>query len=96
MTEITNKDMKKIAKLARIEIDEQNCRNFCEKIENVIGWVETLNEVDTKNVEPMINVHHAALRLAKDEIKDGGIEEDILKNAKISKYGYFAVPKVIE
>lgn len=96
MTEITNKDIKKIAKLARIEIDEENCRVFCEKIESVVSFFETLNEVDTQNVEPMINVHHAALRLAKDEIKDGGIEENILKNAKISKYGYFAVPKVIE
>lgn len=96
MTEITNKDIKKIARLARIEIDEKECDSFSEKLDGIIHWVETLNEVDTDNVEPMINVHHAALRQVEDEVKDGDIAEDVLKNAKDSKYGYFAVPKVIE
>ncbi len=96
MTEITNKDVKKIARLARIEINEKDCEFLSKKLAEIIHWVEDLNELDTKDIEPMINVHHASLTLAKDEIKDGNISEDVLKNAKNSKYGYFAVPKVIE
>lgn len=96
MTEITNKEIKKISRLAKIEVNEKESENLSKKLNDVIHWVETLNEVETENVEPMINVHHAKLRLNKDEIKDGDIAEDVLKNAKKSKYNYFTVPKVIE
>ncbi len=96
MSEITNKDIKKIARLARIEVSEAECEVLVGKIGNIIHWVETLNEVDTDNVEPLTNVHSATLRLAKDEVLDGNIAKDVLKNAKNAKYGYFAVPKVLD
>lgn len=96
MSEITNEDVKKIARLARIETSEADIAKLAGDLGVIIDWVEKLNEVNTDNVEPLINVHGASLRMEKDEILDGGIAEDILKNAKNAKYGYFAVPKVIE
>ncbi len=96
MSEITNKDVKKIARLARIEIDENDCQNLTAQLSKTISWIEQLSEVNTNNVEPLTNVHNSAMPLAKDEISDGNIAADVLKNAKNSKYGYFAVPKVIE
>ena len=63
---------------------------------NVINWIEKLNEVNTDNIEPMINVHNEPLHLNADEVSEGNIADDVLKNAPKQIYGYFAVPKVIE
>ena len=96
MSNVTHQDIKKISRLARIEISQNDYENVANQVNKIIGWVDQLSEVDTNNVEPMVGVYDAPLRVAKDEIKDGNIEQDVLKNAPDAKYGYFAVPKVIE
>lgn len=96
MANVTKEDIKKISRLARIEIAEENRENLAKQVGSIIGWVEKLNEVNTDNIEPLTSVHNAPLRLNKDEITDGNIAEDVLKNAPNAKYGYFSVPKVIE
>ena len=95
MANITQKDIEKISRLAQIEIKEEK-ELIASQINNVINWVEKLKEVDTQNVEPMINVHENSLNLNNDEVSDGNIADDVLKNAPQALYGYFAVPKVIE
>ena len=95
MAKITQKDIEKISRLAQIEIKDDK-EILATQIENVINWIEKLNEVNTDNIEPMINVHNEPLHLNSDEISEGNIAEDILKNAPKQIYGYFAVPKVIE
>lgn len=95
MANITQKDIEKISRLAQIEIKEEK-ELIASQINNVINWVEKLKEVDTQNVEPMINVHENSLILNNDEVSDGNIADDVLKNAPQALYGYFAVPKVIE
>jgi aspartyl-tRNA(Asn)/glutamyl-tRNA(Gln) amidotransferase subunit C len=96
MPEVTKKDIKKVARLARISVSETESETFATQVGSIINWVEQLNEVDTKNVAALTNVHDMPLRMSKDEVSDGDIAEDVLKNAKDAKYGYFAVPKVIE
>ncbi len=96
MSQITNKDVKKIAKLARIELDEADCDYMAQQLTKTISWIEELNEVNTDNVEPLFNIHNSQIIAVKDEISDGNIAQDVIKNSKNSKYGYFAVPKVIE
>jgi aspartyl-tRNA(Asn)/glutamyl-tRNA(Gln) amidotransferase subunit C len=95
MAKITQKDIEKISRLAQIEIKDDK-EILANQIENVINWIEKLNEVNTDNVEPMINVHNEPLHLNADEVSDGNIADDVLKNAPKQIYGYFAVPKVIE
>ena len=95
MAKITQKDIEKISRLAQIEITDDK-EILANQIENVINWIEKLNEVNTDNIEPMINVHNEPLHLNADEVSDGNIAEDVLKNAPKQIYGYFAVPKVIE
>ena len=95
MAKITQKDIEKISRLAQIEIKDEK-EILATQIENVINWIEKLNEVNTDNVEPMINVHNEPLHLNADEINTGNIADDVLKNAPKQIYGYFAVPKVIE
>lgn len=96
MSKVTLEDIKKISRLARIEVAPENRESIAQQVGGIIGWVEKLNEVNTDNVEPLTNVSESFLRLNKDEITDGNIAEDILKNSNQAKYGYFAVPKVIE
>lgn len=96
MSVISKEDFKKISRLARIEILEESCETIAKQVSDIITWVEQLNEVNTDNVDPLTNVHDMLLRLNRDEITDGNIAEDVLKNAKNAKYGYFAVPKVIK
>jgi aspartyl-tRNA(Asn)/glutamyl-tRNA(Gln) amidotransferase subunit C len=93
---VTTDNIKKVAKLARIEIAEEARSQLAAQVGGIINWVEKLNEVNTDNIEPLTNVHEASLRMVKDEISDGGIAEEVLLNAKNHKYGYFTVPKVIE
>lgn len=96
MSVVSKEDFKKISRLARIEIPEEARETMAKQVSGIITWVEQLNEVNTDNVEPLTNVHDMSLRLNADEISDGNIADDVLKNAKNAKYGYFAVPKVIE
>lgn len=96
MSNVTPEDIKKVSRLARIEVAESERENLAKQVNGIINWVEKLNEVNTDNVEPLDNVGGQLLRLNKDEISDGNIVEDVLKNSKDAKYNYFAVPKVIE
>jgi len=96
MANITSKDIDKIAKLAMIEIDPSNKEILIEKIDNVLQWVKTLDEVDTSEIQPITSLSDHNLMLNEDQVKDGNISQQILKNSKEQIYGYFTVPKVIE
>jgi aspartyl-tRNA(Asn)/glutamyl-tRNA(Gln) amidotransferase subunit C len=96
MTQLSEDDIKKISRLARIEIAPDKIDEMAKQVGNIINWVDKLNEVNTDNVEPLTNVNNMVLRLNEDKVSEGNIAEDVLKNAPNSKYGYFAVPKVID
>ena len=85
-----------IAKLARIAVSDEEVAALAPELNNILGWVEQLQEVDVEGVEPMTAVIPNRLRLREDEVTDGGIREDVLANAPAAEQGFFAVPKVIE
>lgn len=93
---VTQDDIKKVAKLARIEIPEESRADLAKQVGGIMEWINKLEQADTDGVEPLINVHEATLSMSKDEVSDGDKAEEILANSKDSKYGYFTVPKVIE
>ncbi|MBW0007806.1 MAG: Asp-tRNA(Asn)/Glu-tRNA(Gln) amidotransferase subunit GatC [Sphingomonas sp.] len=66
------------------------------ELNNILGWVEQLAEVNTDGVEPLTAVIDQKLRLRDDVVNDGNIREDVLANAPEAQHGFFAVPKVIE
>ena len=96
MTQITKEDVKKIARLSRIEVALDKQESVAKQLSSIIGWVENLQEVDTKNVEFLSNVHGISLPLFQDKVTDGEKAEEVLKNAPDAKYNYFTVPKMIE
>lgn len=85
-----------IAKLARIAVSDAEVESLAPELSNILGWIEQLGEVDVSGVAPMTAVVPNRLRLREDEVTDGGIREDVLKNAPVAEHGFFAVPKVIE
>ena len=88
--------VKRIAKLARIAITDEEAHHYTPELNNILGWIEQLGEVDTSGVEPMTAVIPNELRLRDDVVTDGGIRDQVLANAPQAEHGFFTVPKVIE
>ncbi len=93
---VDTQTVKKIASLARIAITEEHAARLAPELDNIVHWIEQLGEVDTTGIEPMTAVIPNTLRLRDDVVTDGGIREQLMKNAPQAEHGFFTVPKVIE
>jgi aspartyl-tRNA(Asn)/glutamyl-tRNA(Gln) amidotransferase subunit C len=85
-----------VAKLARLALGDAEIERMVPELNNILGWVEQLGEVDTDGVEPLTAVIDVKLRLRNDVVNDGDCRDAVLKNAPNAQHGFFAVPKVIE
>jgi aspartyl-tRNA(Asn)/glutamyl-tRNA(Gln) amidotransferase subunit C len=85
-----------IAKLARIDMKDAEIEALVPELNNILGWVEQLQEVDVSDIEPMTAVIPNTLRLREDIVTDGDKRDAVLANAPLAEHGFFAVPKVIE
>ena len=93
--------VRKIARLARIGIAEDEVAPLAGELSALLGWVEQLGEVDTTGVAPMTAVIPNTLRLRDDVVNadpltGGGRRDAVLANAPAGEHGFFGVPKVIE
>jgi aspartyl-tRNA(Asn)/glutamyl-tRNA(Gln) amidotransferase subunit C len=93
---VSPEQVRHIAKLARIAMSDAELERLVPELNNILGWVEQLSEVDTDGVEPLTAVIDQKLRLRDDVVNEGNIRDDILANAPEAQHGFFAVPKVIE
>ena len=88
--------VRKIARLARIDIAESDVGVRAGELSSILGWIEQLGEVDTNGVAPMTAVIPNHLAWRADVVTDGGVRDKVLANAPQAEFGFFAVPKVIE
>ncbi len=88
--------VRKIASLARIAASDAEVEAMVPELNNILGWIEQLGEVDTSAVQPMTAVIPNVLRLREDVVSDGNARDKILANAPAAEHGFFGVPKVIE
>ena len=86
----------RVAKLARIRVDEAQLPALAQEFGNILGFIEQLSEVDVTGVEPMTSVTPMRLKRRADVVTDGNIQAQVLKNAPEAREGFFAVPKVVE
>ena len=93
---IDNKTVRKVSKLAKIRINEQEEKKLIEELNNILGWVDELKKVDTDKIEPMLSVFNESMVMRRDEVFSETSDELVLKNAPESKSGFFVVPKVVE
>jgi len=93
---VSTEQVRHIAKLARIAMSDEEIERLAPELNNILGWVEQLGEVNTDGIEPLTAVIDQKLRLRDDAVTDGNIRDEILANAPDAQHGFFAVPKVIE
>ena len=88
--------VRRIAHLARIAVAENEVEHLKGELNTMLAFVEQLTEVNVDNVEPMTSVTPMAMKKRVDKVTDGGLAEDVVKNAPMSEDNYFVVPKVVE
>ncbi len=92
--------VRRIAKLARIHVEDWQVAPLQGELNGILGWIEQLSEVDVEHVEPLTGAAQMAMRMREDLVSDGGQPEAILANAPDREPGptgpFFAVPKVVE
>jgi len=89
-------DIKNIAHLARLAIDEDDTAAYADNLSNILALVEQMNAVDTSNVTPMAHPMDAVQRLRADEVTESNQRDSFQKIAPSVENGLFLVPKVIE
>ena len=88
--------VRRIAKLARIKVNEDAVPALEGELNAILEWIEMLNEVDTEGVQPMTAVVETKMKKRDDVVNRGGIPDDIMANAPASEDHFFMVPKVVE
>jgi len=88
--------VRRIAHLARIAVAEEEVEHLRNELNAILAFIEQLSEVNVDGVEPMTSVTPMTMRKRADVVTDGGIPEDIVKNAPATEDNYFLVPKVVE
>ena len=93
---IDKNQVKKVAKLSRISLDEKKLESLSKDLALILNFVEELNKLDTKKTEALTSIVNKTLEPRKDKINDGEIKDQILKNSPDKNEEFFIVPKVVE
>ena len=88
--------VKHISKLARISLDEKKADSLSKDLTSIMKFIENLNKLNTDKIEPLTSIINASLKYRNDEVQDGKIRDQILKNSPEKNDEFFVVPKVIE
>ena len=88
--------VKHISKLARISLDEKKIDSLSKDLTSIMKFIENLNKLNTDKTKPLTSIINASLQTRKDEVLDGKIRDQILKNSPEKNDEFFVVPKVIE
>ena len=86
----------KVAKLARIRVEESDLPALADEFNAILGFIEQLQELNVDDVEPMVSVEPMRLKRREDVVTDGDQQARVLSNAPDAREGFFAVPKVVE
>ena len=90
------KTIKHISKLSRISVDDKKAEKLADDLNSIFEFIEKLNKLDTKNIEPLTSVAETTLKFRNDEVKSKYIRDQILKNSPDENEDFFVVPRVVE
>ena len=88
--------VKHISKLARISLDQKKIDSLSKDLTSIMKFIESLNKLNTDKTIPLTSIINESLKSRKDEVKDGKIRDQILKNSPEKNEEFFVVPKVVE
>jgi aspartyl-tRNA(Asn)/glutamyl-tRNA(Gln) amidotransferase subunit C len=93
---LTKNDIESIAHLARLQISEDECADYVEKLSSIIDLVAELGKLDTTDVVPMAHPLDMKQRLRADEVTETDHRDEYQKNSAAVGQGFYRVPKVID
>ena len=93
---VSKDDVRKIAKLSRLALDESRVEPMVGELNGIFQWIEMLNEVDVAGVAPLTSVVETHLKMRDDVVSDGGNADALMTNAPEGEDHFFVVPKVVE
>jgi aspartyl-tRNA(Asn)/glutamyl-tRNA(Gln) amidotransferase subunit C len=88
--------VRRIAHLARIAVADDEVEHLRGELNAILDFVDQLSEVNVDGIEPMTSVTPMELKKRRDAVTDGGIPDDIVRNAPAAEDHFFVVPKVVE
>ena len=91
---ISKEDTRHVAKLARLELSEEEVEKFSRQLGDILGYVEQMNEIDTTNVKPMAHPFDIVNVMREDEVYYENTKEELMQNAPDEEDGFFKVPKI--
>lgn len=92
---LTNDEILALADLAKLEFSEEKLSQLEIDLNNILGYIDMLSELDTEDIEPLVQMYDGELELREDIVGDSLIVEDVLKNSPASEEGAIIVPKVV-
>ena len=95
MTKITANDVRKVAKLARLELPDQQVELFTNQLEKILGYVAQLEEIDTQDVPPTTRAVEVVNVLREDSVQNTTIRDELLDQAPDREGNFFRVPKIL-
>jgi len=93
---IDKNQVKKVAKLSRISLDDSKLENLSKDLVSILNFVEQLNKLDTNEIKPLTSIIDKSLDTRDDTVSDGKIKDQILKNSPEKNEDFFIVPKVVD
>jgi aspartyl-tRNA(Asn)/glutamyl-tRNA(Gln) amidotransferase subunit C len=93
---VDRETVRRIARLARLAVDEDQVAAMETELNALLSWVEQLQEVDVEGVPAMASVVEQRLKMRDDVVNDGGYADDLMLNAPQTEDHFFVVPKVVE
>ena len=93
---ISEQEVKKIAELSRLSLSSNELKKRTEDMNNIIHYMDTLNEIDTDNVDELYNVHDMNNALRDDSFEESLDKNDVLKNSPSSNEDYIEVPLTVK
>ena len=95
MAQITIEDVRKVAKLARLELPDAQLESYTDQLEKILGYVEQLQSIDTENIPPTSRAVEVVNVLREDLVENTSIREDLLNLAPQREDNFFRVPKIL-
>ena len=95
MSKITSDDVRKVAKLARLEISDDQVEIYTSQLEKILGYVAQLEAVETKDVPPTTRAVEVVNVVREDVVMESTIKEDLLHQAPQREGNFFRVPKIL-
>ena len=93
---VSKKEVEKIASLARLSLSKKELESRTDDMNNILNYMDTLNEIDTEGVEELLNVHDMKNSLRKDEFSKSISKDDVLRNSPSDDQNYIEVPLTVK